>query len=82
MAEKEKINLLLQWNWWFWFKNSNSKYVEAVEYNNTQAISFIPANIYLFQVNNRNTKKGMRYVQSLQKNIKTKSLTRFWCPYC
>ena len=25
---------------------------------------FFPANIYLFKVNNRNTRKGVKYVQS------------------
>ena len=27
----------------------------------------IPTNIYLFKVNNRNTEKGVKYVQSQQK---------------
>ena len=37
-----------------------------------------PANIYLFKVNNRNTRKGVKYVQRCQKkNIRTTSMTLF-----
>ena len=34
------------------------------------------ANIYLFKVKNRNTKKGAKYVQKL--TVKTPSLNLFW----
>ena len=32
----------------------------------TKINSHFPANIYLFKVNNRNTRKNLKYVQSLQ----------------
>ena len=40
------------------------KVIKAVECNKRQAIGFILANIYLFKVNNGNTKNGVKYVQN------------------
>ena len=39
-----------------------------------------PANIYLFQVNNRNAKKRFEIMFKVNNNdIRTTSLTSFWC---
>ena len=43
-----------------------------------------PANIYLFKVNNRNTRKRYEIYPNLIKNIRTVSMTPFSCvtPLC
>ena len=45
----------------------------------------IPANIYLFKVNNgnsRNTRKAWNMFKANNKNTRTTSSTSFWCFYC
>ena len=43
---------------------------------------FLPANIYLFKVNNKNTRKSCEKFKVNNKNTRTTSRTSFWCFYC
>ena len=40
-----------------------------------------PTNIYLFKVNNSDSRKKVKYVKVNNKNTRTTSMTSFWCFY-
>ena len=43
----------------------------------------VPANVYLFKVNKRNTEKRVTYVQNVNnKYTRMRSMRLFWCLYC
>ena len=79
----------------FKFKNkktrTNSRYCscvftvdfEHVFNDSVYLLSSPPANIYLFKVNNENTRKRCEIYSKLTiKTPKKTSMTLFWCVYC
>ena len=58
------------------------RFSSARHVHNIGLIAVSPANIYLFKVNHRNTRKKCEICSKLTiKPLKTKSVTSFWCFY-
>ena len=54
---------LLEWFLFFWFFSSLQNTSAACELKNFHYHDYSPVGNYMFKVNNRNTTKGVKYVQ-------------------
>ena len=59
-----------------------SKNTRLVVYIKILNLTINPANNYLFKVNNRNRKTLWDMFKDNNKDIRTTSVTSFWCIYC